>query len=399
MTDRADHASGALAGVRVLDFGRFIAGPGCAAILGDLGADVIRVDKPGGSEDRQTVPITSQGEGTTFIQNNRNKRSIELDPSHVASREVVARLVAWADIVVVNMPPATLKAMGLDYETLRQARPDLIYLMSTAYGSTGPYADRVGFDGVGQVMSGAVYRSGDPGRPMRAGVPYIDHSTALCGAIAILAALVHRDRTGEGQQVETSLMGTALLMASSLLMEEAATGIGRGATGNRSQLAAPADIFQCIDGAILVQVAGQPMFKRWTTLMDQPDWLADPRFATDALRGENGDVLSARMQSWCETRSKAEALAALDVARIAAYPVYSPREALADPHIQGFLRPVDYPGLDRPATVVETPFRMSRTPPTFRSPPPQLGSSTQTVLTDLGFSAEEIAALREAGAI
>lgn len=394
-----DASRTALGGVRVLDFGRFIAGPGCAAILGDLGADVIRIDKPGGSEDRHTVPVTAHGEGTTFIQNNRNKRSLELDPGTAGGAEIVRRLVATSDIVIANMPEQVLAELGIDYDRLAAINPRIIYLLSTAYGTIGPYAGKPGFDGVGQVMSGAAYRSGHPGEPMRAGVPYIDHSTALCGVIAVLAALVHRDRTGEGQLVETSLIGTALLMASSLLMEEAITGVNRRASGNRSQLAAPADVFNCRDAAILVQAAGQPMYRRWARLMGEEHWLSDPRFATDALRGENGGEISRRMSAWCAGRSRAEALAELEAARIAAYPVYSPREALGDEHLRQFLKPVLYRGLSEPALVVETPFRMHKTPPRFRRSPPELGADTEALLREVGYSDDEIDSLREAGVI
>jgi crotonobetainyl-CoA:carnitine CoA-transferase CaiB-like acyl-CoA transferase len=399
-------ASGAqpkvLAGIRVLDFGRFISGPCAAAILGDLGAEVIRVDKRGGSEDRAMIPVTQQGEGAMFLQNNRNKRSITLNPAKEGGAEVVRRLVAQSDIVIANLPFPTIQAMKLDIDSLREVRSDVILLMSSAYGSGGPYSDRLGFDGVGQVMSGAVYRSGTPEQPVRTMVPYVDYATGLSGVIAILAALRHRDMTGEGQLVETSLLSSALMIASGFLIEQGVLGCNRKAMLNRAQLAAPVDMFKVADGWIFVQAVGDTIYARWARLMGENEpWLTEARFATDALRGEHGEEISARMAQWCKTRTRAQALTELDEARIPAYPVYSPQEALDDPHVQamGYLRMIDYPGLPRPAPVVETPFRMSRTPPEYRSAPPTTGAHTREVLLDLGYDEQQIDALQAAGTI
>jgi crotonobetainyl-CoA:carnitine CoA-transferase CaiB-like acyl-CoA transferase len=391
-------AEGVLAGIRVLDFGRYIAGPCCAALLGDLGADVIRVDKLGGSEDRGMTPVTAHGEGTMFLQNNRNKRSITLDPGKPAGAEVVRSLVLRSDIVIANMPFPVLKTMGIDYDSLKAIRPDIILMMSSAYGHGGPYSDRIGFDGVGQVMSGAVYRSGTPEQPVRSAVPYVDYASAMAGAVAVLAALRHRDQTGEGQMVETSLVSTALMIASSFLIEQAVLNNNRTATLNRGQLAAPVDMFKVKDGWILVQAAGQPIYRRWVKLMGEDEWLSDPRFKDDHSRGLHGEIISARMKTWCAERTRDEALGALDDARIPAYPVYSPQETLDDAHVQamGYLKLIDYEGLPRPAPIVETPFRMSATPPTLRMPPPRAGEHSDAILRESGYDDARIAALRDA---
>lgn len=391
-----------LEGIRVLDFGRYIAGPCAAAILGDLGAEVIRVDKRGGSEDRVMIPVTAQGDGAMFLQNNRNKRSITLNPAKTGGAEVVRRLVAQADIVIANLPFPTIKSMKLDIDSLREVRPDVILLMSSAYGSGGPYSDKIGFDGVGQVMSGAVYRSGTPEQPVRTMVPYIDYATALSGTIAILAALRHRDMTGEGQLVETSLLASALMISSGFLIEQAVLGCDRKAMLNRAQLAAPVDMFKVLDGWIFVQAVGDSIYARWARLMGEEEpWLTEARFATDALRGDNGEEISARMAQWCKAKTRSLALAELEEARIPAYPVYSPQETLDDPHVQamGYLRMIDYPGLPRSAPVVETPFRMSRTPPEYRSVPPTTGAHTHDVLSELGYDITQIEALKAAGTI
>ncbi|WIW89453.1 CoA transferase [Sphingobium sp. V4] len=390
-----------LSGVKVLDFGRFIAGPASAAFLGDLGADVIRIDKLGGGEDRGMTPVTAFGEGTMFLQNNRNKRSIEMDIASPEGRDVVRRMVQDADVVIANMPEGTLKSLGLDYESLRAINPRIIVSTSSAYGSGGPYSKRIGFDGVGQVMSGAVYRSGTPEQPVRAAVPYVDFSTALSGAMAVLAALLHRERTGEGQHVETCLIGTALMIASSFLIEQAALQVNRQATLNRGQLGAPVDMFRMKDGWLLIQVAGQPMYERWCKLIGEDSWRTDPRFATDVLRGEHGEIISARMQQWCDSRTKAEAIADLEAMKIPAYAVYSPQEALDDPHIQamGFLQPVEYHGLEKPVPIAGPPFRMSATPPTIRRSPPASGEHTRQILGDFGYDEAEIERLHAAGVV
>ena len=193
---------GVLEGIRVLDFGRYIAGPFCAALLGDLGADVIRVERVDGGEDRVVQPVTGDGMGAMFLQVNRNKRSLTLNPVKAEGRDVVRRLVATADIVVANLPPPTLTQMGLDYETLRSIKPDIILTTVNAFGSGGPWSDKVGFDGLAQAASGNLHMSGTADQPTRAFAPYVDFGTASLSALATMAALRHRDLTGEGQVLE-----------------------------------------------------------------------------------------------------------------------------------------------------------------------------------------------------
>src|SRR5215470_5841518 len=204
-----------LDGIRVLDFGRYVAGPYCATLLGYLGADVIRIERREGGEDRYIAPVTTGSEGAVFLQTSCNKRSLTLNLGHPRAREIVTRLVQWTDVVVANMPPATLQAAGLDYQSLCRIKPDVILTSQTAFGHTGPYRDRGGFDGVGQAMSGAMYITGVPGAPAKAAAPYVDFSTATLAAFGTLAALIHRLRTGEGQEVKTTLLGTALAVFNS----------------------------------------------------------------------------------------------------------------------------------------------------------------------------------------
>lgn len=389
---------GVLSGVRVLDFGRYVAGPYCATLLGFLGAEVIRIERREGGEDRYIAPVTPQGEGAVFLQTGCNKLSLTLDPGKSAAREVLRRLVASADIVVANMPPAALTAMGLDYDALRAIRADIILVTQTAFGDAGPYRDRGGFDGVGQAMSGAMYITGVPGAPVKAAAPYVDYSTAVLSAFGALAALLHRRATGEGQHVQASLLGTALAVFNSHLVEQGVLRINRVGTGNRVQTSAPSDVFATRDGHVLTHVVGNGLFRRWARLMGDADrWLGDPRFATDASRGEHSGPIIERMRAWCAERSCDEAIAELERAGIPAGRVYTPQQALDDPQVaaMGFLRAVaDYPGLPRAAPVADLPLRFSATPGGIAARPPTLGEHTDRVLASLGFDAAEIARLR-----
>ena len=291
---------GPLAGLRVLDFGRYIAGPFCATLLADMGADVIRVERRDGSEDRYVQPIVpgaapgEGGEGSMFLQMNRNKKSITLDPMHDAGREVVQRLVTTADVVVANLPPATLTRMGLDLDSLRAVREDVILTTVSGFGRGGPDSEKTGFDGVFQAMSGAAYLSGFGDAPVKSYAAWVDFGTAAFAALGTMAALMERGKSGKGQMVEGALLGTALTYFNFHLIEQQLRGTDREASGNRSQYAGPADSIRTKDGWIFVQVLGTPLFKRWARLMGEEHWLEDARFKDDLARGDHGEILSKR---------------------------------------------------------------------------------------------------------
>ncbi len=394
--------NGVLAGIRVLDFGRYIAGPFCATMLGDMGADVIRIERVDGSEDRFLAPLAEGGEGGTFLQIARNKRGMTLNPMKPESREVIKRLVTTADVVVANLPLPTLAAMGIDYDALRGIKEDIILTHVSAFGNSGPYAERVGFDLLGQAMSGMMYLTGQENAPVRSQVPYVDYSTALFAAFGTLTALMARQQTGRGQIVEASLLSSSLALNNNFLAEEAVLGLDRKPHGNRGFHHAPNDVFTTRDGAIVTMVVGNPLFKRWAVLMGEEErWLGDERFSSDIERGNNGQLISDRMAQWCAERTTDQAVRELEAARIPAGPVYTPAEALADPHVKAreLFKYTDYPGLPTPAPLAETPVRLSGTPGTIRTRPPTLGEHTDEILAELGFAAAEISQLREARVI
>ena len=385
-----------LKGIRVLDFGRYIAGPFCGTLLGDLGADVIRVEKVDGSEDRFLSPITEDGDGALFMQLARNKKSLTLNPMNPEGREIVKKLVSMSDVVLVNLPPDTLQKMGLDYESLITIKPNIILTMISAFGRGGPYSNRVGFDGLGQAMSGNMYMSGTPDQPVKAYAPFIDFGTASLAAFGTMAALLHRQKTGKGQIVEGSLFNTALTMMNGTAIEQAALKINRVATLNRSQTSAPADTFKTKDGWVLVQSVGGPLFERWANLMGEDHWLEDEKYKTDISRGDNGAAISERLALWCSERTSKEVLEAMENARLPAGPVLSPQQVLDDPHItaKGLFQSVEYPGLDILAPLMKTPVELSETPGEIRSRPPLLGEHTDEIMEKLGYSGEEISDLR-----
>ena len=398
-----DQVPGVLDGIRVLDFGRYIAGPFCAALLGDLGAEVIRIERIGGGEDRFFIPVgageaddPNSGGGAMFLAMNRNKRGMTLDPATAKGREIVKQLVATADVVVANLPPAVLRSLGLDLDSLRQTRPDIILTTVTGFGAGGPLSHKHGFDGIGQAMSGGVYLSGTAEQPIAFKVPWVDFGTACLSAFGTMAALLERGKSGRGQKVEGALLRTAVAFANSLLIEQALTQADRVATLNRGFNSAPADYFRTKDGWIVATVIGEPMFRRWCRMIGEEHWLKDPRFADDQARGDHGEIISERMGRWCAERTCGEALAALEKASIVAGQVYSPQQALDDDHIRAarLLEERKYPGVAGTVPLAPTPIDLSETPGTYRRPAPLLGEHTDEILQSLGYGPGEIAALR-----
>ena len=387
-----------LAGIRVIDFGRFIAGPYCAMLLADMGADVIRVDRRNGSEDRYIAAITESGEGGGFLSLNRNKRSLTLDTSKPESEEVIKRLVRGADVVVANLPMNVLKSMRLDYESLKATKPDIILARISTFGPDGPYANRVGFDTVAQAMSGAMSLTGFPGAPVRGIVPFADFGTALHTVFGVMVALYHRLQTGEGQIVDGSLLSTSIAFVQGLLAERHVLGIERLQLGNASFYAAPSDAYKTKDGWIVVSAVGNDMFARWARLVGHEDFITDARFATDQLRADNREAITEAMNAWLATRTTQEAILELAKARVPAGPVLELDQVLEDPQVKAreLLRYVDHVGAAKPVPLADTAVQLSATPGGIRQRAAALGEHTDEVLLEIGYSENEISALRAA---
>jgi len=399
--DEGGYVALPLTGVRVIDFGRFIAAPYCSMLLADFGADVIRVERREGGEDRYVGPIAESGEGGLYLNLNRNKRGITLDLSHPDGAEIVRRLIRSADIAVVNLPIDLMKSLRLDYDSLRRIKPGIILVMASAFGPDGPYANRVGFDTVAQAMSGAASLTGFPGAPVRAIVPYVDYGTALHAAFGAMMALYERAKTGRGQVIDVSLLATSITFMLPLLAEKELTGVTREQQGNRSYYTGPGDIYRVIDGWVLISVVGEPMFRRWASVVRREDLINDPRCRDDLTRANNHELLTEVMNSWCAERTREQAIGALEQARVPCGPVYNLDEVLNDPQVRArkIIGEMRFSGSGQPVPIAGTPLQLSATPSELRRSAPALGEHTDEVLSELDFSPEEIESFRRVSAI
>ena len=392
--------------IRVLDIGRYVAGPYCASLLGYFGAEVIRVERREGGEDRYIAPLFehadgSPGEGGLFFQIGCGKKSVTIDLSKEQGRALLRSLAKTVDVVVANLPPKALEKLGLDWPGFSAINPQGVLVTQTGFGTTGPDSHKGGFDGVAQAMSGAMYLTGAPGAPAKAGAPYADFTTAVFSALGAMAALMARQKTGKGEHVQTSLLGTALAAMNSHLAEQAVTQKNRVGTGNRVQTSAPSDVFRTQDGHILVHTVGDGLFRRWAILVGRPELAEDPALKGDQARGDRRDDLCAIMAGWCLERTTEDALAALQDAGVPSGPVLSMQEAIENPQAQAmeFFKWIDFPGLPRPAPAADLPIDFSSLRAGVEARPPLLGEHTEEVLTSIGLSAHDIQNLRECGVI
>jgi formyl-CoA transferase len=387
----------ALAGLRVLDQTQVMAGPFCSMLLADMGADVIKIEPPGGEHTRREHEIVP-GVSASFLAVNRNKRSLVLDLKQPRGVAVLTRLVATADVLVENYRPGVAKRLGVDYETLAALNPRLVYCSISGFGQTGPYADRGGYDLIAQGMSGIMSATGrDGGPPVKVGVPITDLGAGLFALVAILAAIRARRVTGRGQFIDTSLFDAGVALSQWEATQYWYTGEVPRGLGTAHRLNAPYQAFRAQDGHFTVGAAKDNLWSAFATLLGLPHLIADPRFDSVPNRLKNRAALEPLVEAVTETRTRAHWLARCEAAGIPAGPIYTVPEAHADPHAQarGMVQELPHPVLGRVKTL-GNPVKMSATPPALRRAAPMLGADTDAILREAGYADGEIAALRAA---
>ncbi|RIK90659.1 MAG: carnitine dehydratase [Proteobacteria bacterium] len=394
---------GPLAGVRVVEATTTWAGPMCGCLLADFGADVVKVEMPGGEMARRAPPMLPGTDPPLSFMHatvNRNKRSLTLDLRRSEGRDLFLRLAERADVVVENFRPGVMAGYGLGYADVRRVRPDVVYVSISGFGQFGPDRDRAGYDPLAQAASGFLSLNGDPGgAPVKAPTFLADDLGGVHGALAALAALHHRGRTGEGQHVDVSLLD-AMLFQSTGYPTLGALGVPLARLGNEFRIAAPARVYRCRDGELMAGVILDAHWRKLAALIGRPALADDPRYATTAARIERRAEVDALLAEWLAARTRDEALAALVGAGLPAAPVRSYAEAAADPHVRAREMLQDTPhaaGAKLP--IVGPAAKLSRTPTRVRTPAPALGEHNEAILRELGLGDAEIAALRASGVV
>lgn len=412
---------GALEGITVLDLSRVLAGPWCTQILADLGADVIKVERPGAGDDTRHwgPPFLKDAQGrdtdqaSYYTSCNRNKRSITIDIATPAGQQLVREMALKADIVVENFKVGGLAHYGLDHTSLMALNPRLIYCSVTGFGQDGPYAERAGYDLMIQAMSGMMSitgrADGEPGGgPLRVGVALTDLFTGVYASSAILAALNVRHRTGQGQHIDMSLLDVGMAILANQAAGFLATGVSPQRQGNSHPSLVPYQDFATQDGAMLLAIGNDGQFARFCAAAGQPQWASDPRYATGVQRVRNRDTLIPAMEAVTRTRTTADWVALLEDKAVPCGPINTIAQAFDDPQVQarGLAVPLRrWPeGTAAPdgietITGVASPLRLTANPPTLRNAPPALGQHTDEVLRELGLEAGRIAELRAQGVV
>ena len=385
-----------LHGYRVLELAHLIAGPVAGLYLADLGADVIKVESPDGGDAARTVYAGPGGDSPVFLAVNRNKRSLALDLRRPEGHAVFLRLVERADVVIEAYRGGTAERLGIDYARLASRNPRLIYCSLSAFGPTGPWRDKPGLDMLVQALGGLMAVTGEPGGgPVLTGAPVVDTIGALLAGQGILTALLHRERTGEGQRVDVSLLDGLLLAHTARLSVFLATGEEPGRLGSAHPHMAPFQAFRCRDGWIYVAVWVERLWRPFCEAIGRPDLAADPRFATGAERVRHRDVLASALAEVFAAATVEEWLTRLQARDVLCAPVNRYRDLPNDPQVvaSGMLVEQDHPRAGR-VRALATPVRFSRTPGTLRTPAPALGEHTDAVLAEAGLAPADIARLR-----
>lgn len=395
-------ASGPLAGLLVLELAQIMAGPSCGALLADLGAEVIKVERmPGGDDTRRYAAPSVNGESAAFMMMNRNKRGIAVDLKSEGGRGVLERLAGRADVLVENYRRGALDRLGLGYDALHALNPALIYCSISGYGSSGPAADKGGFDLIAQGVSGLMSITGEPGRPpVKVGSPVTDLNAGILAALGIVAAYVHRLKTGQGQFVDTSLMEAGIHQTAWQAAIYFATGVAPGPGGSAHVLAAPYQAFPTADGWINIGGANQGNWERIARLVGAPELIDDPRFVDNSARMASRDELARLLAAHLRERPTDDWLQALDAAGIPAGPIRTIAGMAADPQTlaREMVVELDHPVAGR-TKALGVPMKFSATPGSIRRPSPTYGQHTREVLRQHGWSDGEIEALAAAGAV
>lgn len=392
---------GPLQGLKVVEMGQLIAGPFAAKTLGDLGADVIKIEPPEGGDPLRQWRLIQDGTSVWWQVQSRNKRSVAIDLRQPEGQALARELVDQADILVENFRPGTLEGWGMDYATLSATNPGLILLRISGYGQTGPYRDKPGFGVIGEAMGGLRHLTGEPGRvPVRCGVSIGDTLASLHGVIGILAALNHRHATGQGQVIDVALHEAVFNVMESLLPEYSAFGAVREPAGSALPGIAPSNAYRCRGGQVLVAGNGDSIFRRLMTAIGRTDLAERPDLATNTGRVASVAEVDAAIDAWTQQRTVSEVLALLDEAKVPVGRIYTARDIAEDPHYRA--REMILTQHTRDGHVVEVPGivpKLSLTPGTVRQAAPHLGEDTEAVLRELGRSPAEIADLRARGLI
>lgn len=409
-------AQGALAGIKVLDLSRVLAGPWCTQILADLGADVVKIERPGVGDDTRTwgPPFLKDAEGrdtnqaTYFTACNRNKRSVTIDMATPDGQALLKQMAAQSDIVVENFKTGGLRQYGLDYDSLSALNPRLVYCSVTGFGHDGPHASRAGYDLMIQATSGMMSITGRPdeapgGGPLRVGVALTDLFTGVYASTAILAALEVRHRTGEGQHIDMALLDVGMAILANQASAFLNTGVAPQRQGNSHPSLAPYQDFRTKDGAMLLAIGNNGQFTRFCEAAGHAEWASDPRFATNTLRVKHREVLIPQMEVVTRTRTTAEWIALLEDKAVPCGPINDIAQAFDDDQVKARGLAVSLPrdAGDGIAQIVgvASPLRLKGTPPVLRHAPPALGQHTDEVLAELGIDEKRRAALRGAGVV
>lgn len=391
----------ALQGLKVIEMGQLIAGPFASKLLGEFGADVIKIEPPGVGDPLRKWRKIKDGTSLWWHVQSRNKRSLTLDLKQAEAQNIVRKLVAEADVLVENFRPGTLEGWGLGYDALKAINPRLIMLRISGYGQTGPYRDLPGFGVIGEAMGGLRHLSGYPGQaPVRVGISIGDSLSSLYGVIGVLLALQERARSGEGQEIDVALYESVFAMMESLIPEYDAFGYVREPAGSALPGITPSNSYPCNDGSyVLIAGNGDSIYKRLMSLIGREDLGNDPRLAQNDGRSQHAELIDGAIAEWTAQRSRDEVIEALKGARVPAGYPYTAADIVQDPHylarqmieqVQTSVGPLKVPGV--------LP-KLSRTPGRIGTGGPQLGEHNDDILEGLGLSAEQVAGLRERGII